>query len=124
MWRKASDCSHGRWFATLPHGIRRRTSLVLPQSRLSSRVAGPRAGASLNRSAGRRVYSFPESATFAKRLARCLGTRFIPIGLHSFPDGESLVRVPPGVTKHAIVVRSLDDPNAKLVEILLAADAL
>jgi len=35
-----------------------------------------------------------------------------------------LVRVPPTVARHAIVVRSLHDPNAKLVETVLAADAL
>lgn len=43
--------------------------------------------------------------------------------MHRFPDGESLVRVdkPPTI---AILYRSLDDPNAKVVELLLAATAL
>jgi ribose-phosphate pyrophosphokinase len=44
--------------------------------------------------------------------------------VHRFPDGESLVRVRALRGPHAVVVRSLHDPNAKLVEVLLAADAL
>jgi ribose-phosphate pyrophosphokinase len=43
--------------------------------------------------------------------------------LHRFPDGESLVRARVGA-REAIVVRSLHDPDAKLVQLLLAADAL
>lgn len=57
-------------------------------------------------------------------MARHLGATAKPIRVHHFPDGESLVRVPPTVAPHAIVVRSLHDPNAKLVETVLAADAL
>jgi ribose-phosphate pyrophosphokinase len=44
--------------------------------------------------------------------------------VHRFPDRESLVRVWGQAGAPAIVMRSLDDPNAKLVEVLLAADAL
>lgn len=44
--------------------------------------------------------------------------------MHRFPDGESLVRIRPPAGAHAVVVRSLWDPNAKLVETVLAADAL
>ncbi len=44
--------------------------------------------------------------------------------MHRFPDGESLVRVEPVAGPHALLLRSLHDPNAKLVETALAADAL
>jgi ribose-phosphate pyrophosphokinase len=43
---------------------------------------------------------------------------------HRFPDGETLVRVAPPAGNHALLVRSLFDPNAKIIETLLAADAL
>jgi len=46
------------------------------------------------------------------------------VRVHRFPDGESLVRVRPTPGDRAILVRSLHDPNAKLVEMMLAADAL
>jgi ribose-phosphate pyrophosphokinase len=45
--------------------------------------------------------------------------------VHHFPDGESMVRVPvPLAASTAILYRSLDHPNAKLVELLFAASAL
>ena len=44
--------------------------------------------------------------------------------MRHFPDGESLVRARAAGAREAIVVRSLDDPDAKLVQVLLAADAL
>jgi ribose-phosphate pyrophosphokinase len=71
-----------------------------------------------------RIHSFADTAPFARALARAAGVRCLPVRLHRFPDGESLVRVatPPGA--HAVLVRTLHDPNAKLVETLLAADAL
>jgi ribose-phosphate pyrophosphokinase len=46
------------------------------------------------------------------------------IHVHRFPDGESLVRIQPPISDAAVLVRSLHNPNTKLVETLLAADAL
>lgn len=46
------------------------------------------------------------------------------VRVHRFPDRETMVRVPAPAARHAIVVRSLDDPNQKLIEVILAADAL
>ena len=69
------------------------------------------------------VLGFTECREPATALAQELGTAHCEVELHSFPDGESLVRVPPpGET--ALLYRSLDNPNAKLVELLLAASAL
>ncbi|MGQ7830829.1 ribose-phosphate diphosphokinase [Altererythrobacter sp. Z27] len=69
------------------------------------------------------VFAFAEEHAPATSLAEALGCEMSPIGLHHFPDGESLVQVTPSPPV-ALLYRSLDDPNAKLVEILLAASAL
>ncbi len=71
------------------------------------------------------IFSFAETAGPAARLADLLGVSCQSISVHQFPDGESLVRVPvPLGSTTAILYRSLDHPNAKLVELLLAASAL
>ena len=70
------------------------------------------------------LHAFPDSLVFARRLGRALGWPVERIELHHFPDGESLVRVRAEAGAPAIVVRSLFEPNAKLFELLLAADAL
>lgn len=69
------------------------------------------------------VHAFPESLGPARQLATRLGLELCGVKTHRFPDGESLVQVEPrpGV---AILFRSLDNPNTKLVELLLAAAAL
>jgi ribose-phosphate pyrophosphokinase len=69
------------------------------------------------------VFAFAEDAPPAARLAAALGRRFIEVGLHRFPDGEGmpLVEDVPGT---GILYRSLDDPDPKLMPMLLAADAL
>ncbi len=56
-------------------------------------------------------------------LAKELAIPLSAVHVHHFPDGESLVRVDQPV-QTAILYRSLDDPNGKLVELLLAASAL
>ena len=68
-------------------------------------------------------HAFAESRLPARRLAKLLDLRCAPVGRHLFPDGESLIRVATtGAT--AVLYRSLDHPNEKLVEVLLAASAL
>lgn len=69
------------------------------------------------------VYGFPESADGARRLAEALSVPCHIAELHRFPDGESLVRLPEPVER-AVVYRSLDRPNDKLVELALAASIL
>jgi len=46
------------------------------------------------------------------------------IQVHRFPDRETLVRVPAEAPRRAILIRSLADPNEKLIEVILAADAI
>lgn len=69
------------------------------------------------------LFHFSESARQAAQLAGELGVVSHEIAVHRFPDGESLVQVEPSPPT-ALLYRSLDDPNTKLVELLLAAFAL
>ena len=69
------------------------------------------------------VLAFPESTTSAAKLAQAIGASFDCIDVHRFPDGESLVTLPPRLEKTVIFFRSLHDPNAKLVELLLAIES-
>lgn len=72
---------------------------------------------------GAAIFAFGESTEAAGRLADALALPCAEVELRRFPDGESLVRVPPSPPL-AILYRSLDNPNAKLVELVLAAAAL
>ncbi len=63
-------------------------------------------------------YEQPGSA-----LAKLLGCDSSAIALHTFPDGESRIRV--GATNNtALVYASLDHPNEKLVNLIFVAQAL
>ncbi|MDE2561895.1 MAG: ribose-phosphate diphosphokinase [Sphingomonadales bacterium] len=70
------------------------------------------------------LYAFAPDMPRAAMLGAELGLAACDVRLHRFPDGESLVRVPVPASEVALLYRSLDDPNAKLVELLLAASAL
>ncbi len=67
------------------------------------------------------ILSFPDYLNQAQRLAIQLHMQFAEISLHRFPDGESLVRLPPTLPEHVIFYRSLNQPNDKLIELVLAA---
>lgn len=69
------------------------------------------------------LYAFDEDQAAAGRLVNLLGAALRPIRLHTLPDGESLPSVPDGATT-ALLYRSLDRPDGKLMPLLLAADAL
>lgn len=68
------------------------------------------------------ILGFTDYEQQGRRLAQTLGYPFAMIGLHRFPDGESRVTVPVDLPEHVILCRSLDQPNTKLVELLLAAE--
>ena len=71
------------------------------------------------------IHAFAEALHPARALATALRLSCHEIALRRFPDGESLVRVAPMAEPGtAYLYRSLDRPNDKLVEILLAAAAL
>jgi ribose-phosphate pyrophosphokinase len=69
------------------------------------------------------LYAFADEARPAGRLARALGVPLRIVALHRFPDGEGLPRVEP-CSGAALVYRSLDRPDPKLMPLLLTADAL
>jgi ribose-phosphate pyrophosphokinase len=68
------------------------------------------------------VLGFGESMAAAVRLAEHLGIAAAPVEVHRFPDRECLVRVPAS-DRTVILYRSLDNPDAKLIELLFAAAA-
>ena len=68
------------------------------------------------------VHAMPGYAGPAQALATVLGLPCHDIAAHRFPDGESLVRVAPA-DDIVFLYGSLDDPNDKLIELMLAASA-
>lgn len=69
------------------------------------------------------LLGFPDYAPQARALAAALEVPYAEIDVHRFPDGESRLQLPPRLPDRVILCRSLNDPNAKLVELLLAAEA-
>jgi len=69
------------------------------------------------------VACFPDEFAPAQRLAGALGAPLAPVTVHAFPDGETMPRVAAPGAATTVAYRSLDRPNAKLVDLLLAADA-
>ncbi|MCD2452563.1 ribose-phosphate diphosphokinase [Methylicorpusculum oleiharenae] len=67
------------------------------------------------------LLAFPDYLEQAQRLATQLNVPISQTFLHRFPDGESLVRLPPALPRHIVIFRSLDHPNDKLIELLLCA---
>ena len=70
------------------------------------------------------IYCFDDSAILAGKTASILHARCLKILDRQFPDGESLVQVDESAAPEAVVLRSLDHPDARLMPTLLAADAL
>jgi ribose-phosphate pyrophosphokinase len=68
---------------------------------------------------------FEGRAPFADALARLCGLQPVAVGLHRFPDGESLVRIEQRVAgRDCIVFCTLRDPDAILFPLLSAAYTL
>lgn len=76
------------------------------------------------RGANTQLHVFADTAAFGARLGDALGLTPRPVACRRFPDGESLVRVDHPAGTDALLVRTLADPNARLLEVLFAADAL
>lgn len=68
------------------------------------------------------ILAFPDYLPQAQRLAASLNLPVKEVFLHHFPDGESLVRLPVDLPEHVIVCRSLNQPNDKLIELMLTAN--
>jgi ribose-phosphate pyrophosphokinase len=69
------------------------------------------------------LLAFAEDRQPALALANHLGIPFGEIGLHRFPDGEICPRLPDAAAQ-TLIYRSFNQPNEKLVSLLLVHDAL
>lgn len=68
------------------------------------------------------ILGFPDSGSAAQRLAAALSDPCAQVAVHRFPDREVLITVPEAA-ECVILYRSLHDPDAKLIELILAASA-
>ncbi len=68
------------------------------------------------------VLAFPDYLSQSQALATELGGDFDVVDLHRFPDGESRLRLPAKLPDRVAFCRSLDSPNEKLTELILAAE--
>lgn len=66
---------------------------------------------------------FDDQQDYAARLATAANLPLGRIERHRFPDGELKLRLPAALPRRTVVLRSLNDPNEKLVELLLVARA-
>lgn len=64
---------------------------------------------------------FDEEAVMASRLAAESGLTPVAVARHRFPDGELKLRLPPQLPERVVLLRGLQQPNEKLVELLLVA---
>jgi ribose-phosphate pyrophosphokinase len=87
-----------------------------PAAKPSAQPHAPVAG-------GLQVVGFPEYEGQARALAAALGARCGIVALHRFPDGESRVTLPLPLASQVVFCRSLDHPNDRLLELLIAAGA-
>jgi ribose-phosphate pyrophosphokinase len=64
---------------------------------------------------------FAEDLATASAIAQAAGFDQAIIERHCFPDGELKLRLPATLPERVVVLRTLDNPNEKLVELMLAA---
>jgi ribose-phosphate pyrophosphokinase len=64
---------------------------------------------------------FEEDQVNATRIAQAARLETACIARHRFPDGELKLRLPPRLPERVVLLRTLNDPNEKLVELLLVA---
>jgi len=69
------------------------------------------------------VLGFDEYYLPAKQLANAIQADFSLVKLHQFPDGEAKVTLPKNLPKQLIICRTLNQPNSKLTELIIAASA-
>ena len=67
------------------------------------------------------ILCFDDYEIQSRKLATALDIPCHIIQRHRFPDGESKLTLPDKLSQHVLICRSLDQPNEKLVELLLAA---
>lgn len=67
------------------------------------------------------ILGFDDYVEQSQNLAGALGLPCHTIQRHRFPDGENKLTLPTNLPEQVIFCRSLDHPNEKLLELLLAA---
>ena len=67
------------------------------------------------------ILAFADEAALAQRLAAALAWPLALVDEHDFPDGETRLRLPPRLPERVVLLRGLQQPNAKLTPLLLAA---
>ena len=67
------------------------------------------------------ILSFDDYEVQSRKLAGALEIPCHMIQVHRFPDGENKLTLPGRLPEHVVICRSLDNPNEKLLELLLAA---
>lgn len=70
------------------------------------------------------LLAFDDEAALAWRLAAAVGCALTVVERHGFPDGETRLRLPSRCPARVVLLRGLQQPNAKLTELLLAAGGL
>lgn len=66
---------------------------------------------------------FADEHDSAARIAHASQLALAPIERHRFPDGEIKLRLPARLPAQLVILRTLSNPNEKLIELLLAAQA-
>jgi len=69
------------------------------------------------------ILCFDDEIEFARALGLASGLPVARIERHRFPDGELKLTLPPRLAPEVHLLRSLHQPNEKLVELILAARA-
>ncbi|MFT3664706.1 ribose-phosphate diphosphokinase [Piscinibacter sp.] len=67
------------------------------------------------------LLAFADEHDLAAKLAAELGCRLATIAEHRFPDGEIKLTLPSPLLEQVVVLRGLQQPNERLVQLLLAA---
>lgn len=64
---------------------------------------------------------FEDEQRLARRIADAAGMRAVLVQRHRFPDGELKLQLPPALPARVVLLRGLNAPDEKLVELLLVA---
>jgi ribose-phosphate pyrophosphokinase len=69
------------------------------------------------------LLAFDDEWTQAQALAQALAIPLAAVQRHRFPDGETRLRLPPRLPAQVLLLRGLDRPHDKLVELLITVAA-
>lgn len=69
------------------------------------------------------ILGFEDYLQPSQALADALHVAYATVEIHTFPDGESKITLPAQLPETVVLVRSLNNPNGKLLELLICANA-